>query len=178
MRKNRFLALQKMAEQKKNEAMNASNAALNNGGPDQHGIPKQTVWKIIIFRINIEYVYYIFRNLITAYLSHYINIISDGPFQSSRSENALQGRLARKYNQSVRSCRRRSRKIWNARSSQLQEPWLWRRSTPTTSHARTYARSSWWSTSTTSPTTTTLSSSSPSLTPSTAKSRVRHERFE
>jgi glycine receptor alpha-3 len=42
MRKNRFLALQKMAEQKKNEAMNASNAALNNGGPDQHGIPKQT----------------------------------------------------------------------------------------------------------------------------------------
>ena len=43
MRKNRFLALQKMAEQKKNEAMNASNAALNNGGPDQHGIPKQTV---------------------------------------------------------------------------------------------------------------------------------------
>ena len=43
MRKNRFLTLQKMAEQKKNEAMNASNAALNNGGPDQHGIPKQTV---------------------------------------------------------------------------------------------------------------------------------------
>ena len=44
MRKNRFLALQKMAEQKKKEAMMAaSNAALNNGGPDQHGIPKQTV---------------------------------------------------------------------------------------------------------------------------------------
>ena len=46
MRKNRFLALQKMAEQKKNEAMNASNAALTalgNGGPDGHGIPKQTV---------------------------------------------------------------------------------------------------------------------------------------
>ena len=43
MRKNRFLALQKMAEQKKNEAMKASNAALNNGGPDQRGIPKQTV---------------------------------------------------------------------------------------------------------------------------------------
>jgi hypothetical protein len=45
MRKNRFLALQKMAEQKKNEAMNASNAALNDGGPpmDHHGIPKQTV---------------------------------------------------------------------------------------------------------------------------------------
>ena len=56
MRKNRFLALQKMAEQKKNEAMNASNAALNNGGPDQHGIPKQTVWKIIIFQIINEYV--------------------------------------------------------------------------------------------------------------------------
>ena len=47
MRKNRFLALQKMAEQKKNEAMNASNAALTalgNGGPDGHGMPKQTVW--------------------------------------------------------------------------------------------------------------------------------------
>jgi len=44
MRKNRFLALQKMAEQKKNEAMNASNAAMNdNGPPDHHGIPKQTV---------------------------------------------------------------------------------------------------------------------------------------
>ncbi|XP_040570160.1 gamma-aminobutyric acid receptor subunit beta isoform X2 [Lepeophtheirus salmonis] len=39
MRKNRFLALQKMAEQKKNEAMNASNAALNDG---DHGMPKQT----------------------------------------------------------------------------------------------------------------------------------------
>ena len=37
MRKNRFLALQKMAEQKKNEAMNANNA-MNDGG-----IPKQTV---------------------------------------------------------------------------------------------------------------------------------------
>ena len=44
MRKNRFLALQKMAEQKKNEAMNATNAAMNdNGPPDHHGIPKQTV---------------------------------------------------------------------------------------------------------------------------------------
>ena len=44
MRKNRFLALQKMAEQKKNEAMNATNAAMNDGGPpDHHGIPKQTV---------------------------------------------------------------------------------------------------------------------------------------
>ena len=33
-----------MAEQKKNEAMNASNAAMNDGGPpDHHGIPKQTV---------------------------------------------------------------------------------------------------------------------------------------
>jgi gamma-aminobutyric acid receptor subunit beta len=43
MRKNRFLALQKMAEQKKNEAMNATNAAMNDGGPpDHHGIPKQT----------------------------------------------------------------------------------------------------------------------------------------
>ena len=44
MRKNRFLALQKMAEQKKNEAMNATNAAMNDGGPpDHHGMPKQTV---------------------------------------------------------------------------------------------------------------------------------------
>ena len=44
MRKNRFLALQKMAEQKKNEAMNANNAAMTDGGPpDHHGIPKQTV---------------------------------------------------------------------------------------------------------------------------------------
>ena len=44
MRKNRFLALQKMAEQKKNEAMNATNAAMNdNGHQDHHGIPKQNV---------------------------------------------------------------------------------------------------------------------------------------
>lgn len=44
MRKNRFLALQKMAEQKKNEALNASNAMnANDGGPpDHHGMPKQT----------------------------------------------------------------------------------------------------------------------------------------
>ncbi len=45
MRKNRFLALQKMAEQKKNDAMGMGmpTAALNNGGPDQPGMPKQTV---------------------------------------------------------------------------------------------------------------------------------------
>jgi gamma-aminobutyric acid receptor subunit beta len=50
MRKNRFLALQKMAEQKKNEmaaaqaAMNANNSVLNDVGPqDMQGIPKQTV---------------------------------------------------------------------------------------------------------------------------------------
>ena len=62
MRKNRFLALQKMAEQKKNEAMMAAAAAAaaqaaaaaahansvalpNDGGSsvDQHGFPKQTV---------------------------------------------------------------------------------------------------------------------------------------
>lgn len=44
MRKNRFLALQKMAEQKKNEALNAAtNAALNDGGPEHPGMPKQTV---------------------------------------------------------------------------------------------------------------------------------------
>ena len=55
MRKNRFLALQKMAEQKKNEAMNASNAAMTDGGPpDHHGMPKQTVSSplhLVIFRI-------------------------------------------------------------------------------------------------------------------------------
>ena len=50
MRKNRFLALQKMAEQKKSEmvaaqaAMNANNASMNDVGPqDMHGMPKQTV---------------------------------------------------------------------------------------------------------------------------------------
>ena len=53
MRKNRFLALQKMAEQKKSEmaaaqaaaaAMNANNASMNDvGPPDMHGMPKQTV---------------------------------------------------------------------------------------------------------------------------------------
>ena len=55
MRKNRFLALQKMAEQKKNEAMNATNAAMNDGGPpDHHGIPKQTVsfqFKMLKFKV-------------------------------------------------------------------------------------------------------------------------------
>ena len=44
MRKNRFLAIQKKAEEKKKETMNATNAAMNdNGPPDQHGIPKKTV---------------------------------------------------------------------------------------------------------------------------------------
>jgi len=50
MRKNRFLALQKMAEQKKNEmaaaqaAILANNPPINDVGPtDHHGIPKQTV---------------------------------------------------------------------------------------------------------------------------------------
>ena len=52
MRKNRFLALQKMAEQKKSEmaaaqaaaaAINANNAPMNDVGQDMHGIPKQTV---------------------------------------------------------------------------------------------------------------------------------------
>ena len=45
MRKNRFLAIQKMAEQKKNEALHASNVNLTEStnldlGP---GLPKQTV---------------------------------------------------------------------------------------------------------------------------------------
>ena len=47
MQKNRILALQKkIAEQKQkqNEAMNATNAAMNdNGAQDHHGIPKQNV---------------------------------------------------------------------------------------------------------------------------------------
>jgi hypothetical protein len=50
MRKNRFLALQKMAEQKKSEMVAAQAAAAaamtsNNdlGPPDMHGMPKQTV---------------------------------------------------------------------------------------------------------------------------------------
>ena len=45
MQKNRILALRKMAEQKKlNEAMNATNTAMNdNGPPDHHGIAKQNV---------------------------------------------------------------------------------------------------------------------------------------
>ena len=47
MQKNRILALQKkIAEQKQkqNEAMNATNAAMNDNGPSyHHGIPKQNV---------------------------------------------------------------------------------------------------------------------------------------
>ena len=42
MRKNRFLTIQKMAEQKKNEALNASNANINNTDNLDLG-PKQTV---------------------------------------------------------------------------------------------------------------------------------------
>ena len=46
MRKNRFLAIQKMAEQKKNEALHASNANINDAGNNLDlgpGLPKQTV---------------------------------------------------------------------------------------------------------------------------------------
>ena len=46
MRKNRFLALQKMAEQKKKEIMNAATNA-NNVGHDQ-GLPKQSVRDLLI----------------------------------------------------------------------------------------------------------------------------------
>lgn len=51
MRKNRFLAIQKMAEQKKNEALHASNANINDAsnnldlGP---GLPKQTVSLLLL----------------------------------------------------------------------------------------------------------------------------------
>ena len=53
MRKNRFLALQKMAEQKKNEALamgNTANAAMGDGHgpPDHHGMPKQTVSRGVV----------------------------------------------------------------------------------------------------------------------------------
>ena len=44
MQKNRILALRKIAEQKRTDAMNATNAAMNdNGNQDHHGIPKQNV---------------------------------------------------------------------------------------------------------------------------------------
>ena len=46
MRKNRFLAIQKMAEQKKKEIMNAATNA-NNVGHDQ-GLPKQSVRDLLI----------------------------------------------------------------------------------------------------------------------------------
>ncbi|XP_059079312.1 gamma-aminobutyric acid receptor subunit beta-like isoform X3 [Tigriopus californicus] len=53
MRKNRFLALQKMAEQKKNEAMNPGGPGLNDGGPPDHnGIPKQTEIRINMHDLN------------------------------------------------------------------------------------------------------------------------------
>jgi len=43
MRKNRFLAIQKMAEQKKNEALHASNANINNESNNIDLGPKQTI---------------------------------------------------------------------------------------------------------------------------------------
>ena len=46
MRKNRFLAIQKMAEQKKNEALHSSNANIHEASNQDAGgnnIPKQTV---------------------------------------------------------------------------------------------------------------------------------------
>merc|ERR1719400_1661584 len=49
MRKNRFLAIQKMAEQKKNEALHASNANINDAGNNLDlgpGLPKQTEIRI------------------------------------------------------------------------------------------------------------------------------------
>ena len=45
MRKNRFLALQKMAEQKKNEALNNANAAMNEN-EEYNTLPKQTEIRI------------------------------------------------------------------------------------------------------------------------------------
>jgi hypothetical protein len=45
MQKNRILALRKIAEQKREKAMNDTNAAMNDNGQNQHdhGIPKQNV---------------------------------------------------------------------------------------------------------------------------------------
>jgi hypothetical protein len=45
MQKNRILALRKIAEQKREKAMNDNNAAMNDNGQNQHdhGIPKQNV---------------------------------------------------------------------------------------------------------------------------------------
>ena len=55
MRKNRFLAIQKMAEQKKNEALHASNANINDAGNNLDlgpGLPKQTVSPFFHFSFN------------------------------------------------------------------------------------------------------------------------------
>ena len=43
MRKNRFLAIQKMAEQKKNEAIHSSNANIHEAVANDQNQPKQTV---------------------------------------------------------------------------------------------------------------------------------------
>jgi hypothetical protein len=43
MRKNRFLAIQKMAEQKKNEAIHSSNANIHEAVNTDQNVPKQTV---------------------------------------------------------------------------------------------------------------------------------------
>ena len=82
MRKNRFLALQKMAEQKKNEAMNANNAAMNDGGPpDHHGMPKQTVSqsKILDKLIQNLYSYQMYARLLNGALNDYTNSLQFCP---------------------------------------------------------------------------------------------------
>lgn len=51
MRKNRFLAIQKMAEQKKNEALHSSNANIHEAvnADVSSNMPKQTVSFFILF---------------------------------------------------------------------------------------------------------------------------------
>ncbi len=49
MRKNRFLAIQKMAEQKKNEAIHCSNANIHEAVANDQNQPKQTV-SILYFK--------------------------------------------------------------------------------------------------------------------------------
>ena len=58
MRKNRFLAIQKMAEQKKNEALHSSNANIHEATNMELGtniMPKQTVSRTTF---GIQYNYY------------------------------------------------------------------------------------------------------------------------
>jgi hypothetical protein len=56
MRKNRFLAIQKMAEQKKNEALHSSNANIHEATNMElaSNMPKQTVSFLCFFKCTVE----------------------------------------------------------------------------------------------------------------------------